>query len=349
VSVYQLEPLQDPRWAELVERHPKASVFHTVGWLQALQRTYGFSPVVFTTSDANGGLTNGLVFCDVRSWLTGNRIISLPFSDHCEPLFSSWRDLKLIVEHLKNGLQHGHWKYLEIRPRDGLLSPDANEVGLQKATKYYLHRLHLRPALGDIFRSFHKGSVQRRIWRAEGAGVVCECGISAKLLKDFYNLLVLTRRRHQVPPQPYIWFRNLVDAMSEAVEIRVAYDGEIPIAAVLTLRFRKTVYYKYGGSDSKSNHLGAMPFLLWKAIEDSKNAGADEFDLGRSDMENEGLVSFKNHWGELPTDLVYWRFPACNELRSKKSRRFEMAKHLFAHMPDRLLTATGRLIYRHIA
>jgi hypothetical protein len=30
-----------------------------------------------------------LVFCRVRSWLTGRRSISLPFSDHCEPLVES--------------------------------------------------------------------------------------------------------------------------------------------------------------------------------------------------------------------------------------------------------------------
>ena len=60
---YQLDPTQDPRWAELVERHPKASVFHSVGWLQVLRQTYGYEPVAFTTSPPNSELKNGLVFC----------------------------------------------------------------------------------------------------------------------------------------------------------------------------------------------------------------------------------------------------------------------------------------------
>ena len=47
---YQIDPTKDARWAELVERHPKASVFHTVGWLKTLRRTYGYEPVAFTTS-----------------------------------------------------------------------------------------------------------------------------------------------------------------------------------------------------------------------------------------------------------------------------------------------------------
>src|SRR5579862_5526560 len=77
---YQLDPTQDPRWTELVGRHPKASVFHTVGWLKALRCTYGYEPVAFTTSPPSGGLKNGIVFCRINSWLTGKRLVSLPFS-----------------------------------------------------------------------------------------------------------------------------------------------------------------------------------------------------------------------------------------------------------------------------
>ncbi len=85
-GVYAIDPLHDARWPEFVCRHPNASVFHTRGWLRALQTTYGYEPVVFTTSAPDEGLTNALLFCVVRSWLTGSRLVSLPFSDHCEPL-----------------------------------------------------------------------------------------------------------------------------------------------------------------------------------------------------------------------------------------------------------------------
>jgi len=351
VSSYQIDPLQDARWANLVEGNPKASIFHTVGWLQALQRTYGYKPVVFTTSLSNGGLRNGLVFCQVRSWLTGDRMVSLPFSDHCEPLFDSERNLLLLMEHLQADRQHEHWRYIELRPIDGSLCQVGEEIGFRPSKRYYLHRLDLRPDVDQLFRSFHKDSVQRRIRRAERAGIVHERGRSTKLLNDFYDLLVLTRRRHRLPPQPYVWFRNLVDFVNDALEIRVAYKVQIPLAAILTLRFRNTVYYKYGCSDARFNHLGATPFLLWKTIEESKAVGAEEFDLGRSDCDYEGLrlVSFKNHWVKRPTDLVYWRFPAGEERSVQKTRGRNLARRLFAHMPDRLLTATGRLIYRHMA
>jgi len=136
--------------------------------------------------------------------------------------------------------------------------------------------------------------------------------------------------------------------MNDALEIRLAYEAQTPIAAILTLRFRNTLYYKYGCSNAKFKHLGGMPFLLWKTIEESKTAGAEEFDLGRSESDNKGLIAFKNHWAQGPTKLAYWRFPASDTLAFMETWKLNMAKRVFACIPDGLLAATGRLIYRHI-
>src|SRR5262245_38834076 len=114
-TVHILDPLSDRRWPEFVRHHPNASAFHTVGWLRSLQNTYGYEPLAFTTSGPSEELRNSLLFCVVRSWLTGSRIVSLPFSDHCEPLVESsdeLRALHLFVEHYSK--QQG-WKYVEIR------------------------------------------------------------------------------------------------------------------------------------------------------------------------------------------------------------------------------------------
>src|SRR5512135_999465 len=120
---HQVDPLQDPRWASLVENHPKASVFHSVGWLEALRSSYGYRPVVFTTAPPSAELKNGVVFCLVDSWLTGRRLVSLPFSDHCEPLCDSTDDLNLIIQSLQAAVDRREWKYLEIRPIDFNFGP----------------------------------------------------------------------------------------------------------------------------------------------------------------------------------------------------------------------------------
>lgn len=349
LGCYQLDPTKDSRWAELVKRHPNASVFHTVAWLQALQRTYGYEPVAFTTSPPTGELENGLVFCRINSWLTGRRLVSLPFSDHCEPLCNSMEDVRFLIRYLQTALEHEEWKYLEVRPTNGNWSHTGDGVGCIPSASYYLHTLDLGPDLSEVFDSLDRDSVQRRIQRAQQAGLVEKRGTSESHLRELYRLLVITRRRHHVPPPPYDWFQNLISCQGKALEIRLAYQNETPIAAILTLRFRDIVYYKYGCSDARFHKFGAMPWLLWNAIAAAKSEGANEFDLGRTEAENAGLLAFKNHWVAQPKQLVYWRFPEdSNSAYSTGGWRSKMAKFIFSCIPNRLLRVAGKLLYRHV-
>ena len=135
---YQVDPTKDVRWAQLVDRHPRASVFHTVGWLQALRRTYGYEPVAFTTSSPTGDLENGLVFCRIKSWLTGRRLVSLPFSDHCDPLCESAEDVSFLMRYLQSTLEHQEWKYLEVRPVNGSFDETGHAIGFRPTAQYFL-------------------------------------------------------------------------------------------------------------------------------------------------------------------------------------------------------------------
>jgi lipid II:glycine glycyltransferase (peptidoglycan interpeptide bridge formation enzyme) len=138
--------------------------------------------------------------------------------------------------------------------------------------------------------------------------------------------------------------------LGDAAEIRVAYARpRLPVAAILTLRFRDTLVYKYGCSDRHFNYLGAMPLLFWRAIQNAKSTGATRFDLGRTEPENAGLLAFKGHWTRQSAPLVYWRFPVANPARAlAPGWAPKLTGFLFSHMPSSLLTAAGRLAYPHI-
>src|SRR5271163_41642 len=115
-AVYEIDPLLDPRWSAFVESHPRSSVFHSTNWLRALHAVYGYEPAVITTCPPGARLTNGLVLCRVKSWLTGRRFVSLPFSDHCEALIDGPEDLDAMLLHVKRDLVRRKWPYVEIRP-----------------------------------------------------------------------------------------------------------------------------------------------------------------------------------------------------------------------------------------
>jgi lipid II:glycine glycyltransferase (peptidoglycan interpeptide bridge formation enzyme) len=246
-------------------------------------------------------------------------------------------------------LGHQQWKYIEIRPVEVNFEQAGEGIDFARTASHSLHTLDLGAELTDLFGSLDKDSVQRRIHRARRAGLIEKSGRSEDLLNDFYTLFVLTRGRHRLPPNPVSWFRNLIDCEGDDLEIRVAYGHGIPMAAILTLRFRETLCYKYGCSDVRFNRFGAMPWLLWNALSASKSTGAKVFDLGRTEDGDAGLLRFKNNWAPGPRTLSYWRFPETYpSFDSAKGWKLSLAKRAFSHMPNGLLTITGRLLYRHI-
>ncbi len=348
MNCYHVDPIQDPRWSALTGRHPRASIFHSVAWLATLRDTYGYVPVVCTSSPPNQELENGIVFCQVNSWLTGNRLVSLPFSDHCEVLFDSKEQLEFLISTFLSEFGAKKWKYLNLRPVDTTFVPSYASRGFAAAETFFLHTLDLRAHIDEIFRNLDKDSVQRRVRRAQRANLDEKCGASGTLLRDFYRLLVITRSRHRIPPPPYSWFQNLITHLGSGIEIRLAYQKEFPVAAILTLRFRDVVYYKYGCSDVRFNQFGAMPWLLWNAIHSAKSGGATKFDFGRTDADDAGLLVFKNHWVPNSKQLVYWRFPT--DYRAKLATggwKSKIAGFAFSKMPAGLLEFAGTMLYRH--
>jgi len=345
INAFRVDPLQDERWRDLVARHPDASVFHRVEWLQALKDTYGYQPFVVTSTPPGVPLQNGILVCEVCSLLTGKRLVSLPFSDHCEPLASCPEEVNELFATLVDRVANEHWRYVEFRPVS--YSADA-DTGLRPGGAYHFHRLNLGPDEQTLFRRFHKDSIQRKIVRAEREGLRCEQGSSNELLDPFYQLLLKTRRRHGLPPQPRKWFRNLIAAFGADLNIWVAFKKETPVASILTIRHTKTLVYKYGCSDSRYNNLGGIPLLFWHAIRDARASDIKELDMGRSDWNNSGLVKFKDRWGAQRSTMKYWRYPS-TATPSRWQALAGRAKRLVMAAPDCVLVMLSNLAYRHIA
>jgi CelD/BcsL family acetyltransferase involved in cellulose biosynthesis len=348
MPVFEVNPLTDVTWDDFVERHPHGGIFHTGAWLRALLETYQYQPTVFTTSAPGTPLANGMLFCEVDSWLTGRRLVSLPFSDHCDPLVASSADTHELVEHLHTMMASRKYRYIEFRPNAPATCLTDNR-GVACFQSFLLHTLPLDPSLGDLFRRLHKSCIQRKIRRAERESLRYVKGRTELLLEQFYQLLLRTRRRHNLPPQPFQWFRNLSNCLGDRLAVHVAYKADQAVAAIITLNYKETVTYKYGCSDERSANLGGTPFLFWKIIEESKNAGARWLDLGRTEMENVGLATFKDRLGAQRQVLNYYHLSESSSvMESGTSWVTPWVRRVYSYMPDSVRAAYGKLLYRHI-
>ena len=347
--VRRIDPLCDPRWGDFLQRHPRASLFHSRAWITALRKTYGYEAVAYTTSPAGWELENAILFCKVESWLTGRRLVSLPFSDHCDPLVDCEEDANLLAGTLEDEVHRERWDYIEVRP----LSAFAPSTSLNRTTvTYSVHSLDVRPDLAFLFSQLHRSSTQRKIHRSEREGLTCREGSSRQFLDEFYGLFTLTRRRHKLPPQPKAWFANLMDAFGPSLKIRVACKNDRAIAAIITIAYKDTLAYKYGACDARFNNLGCMHLLLWRAIQDAKESGLSFLDFGRTDEGQESLITFKNRWGATQSEMTYSRYGVSrgsSHLFDLSTRKWKArtAKYVLSHLPSCMVSKIGQVFYGH--
>jgi lipid II:glycine glycyltransferase (peptidoglycan interpeptide bridge formation enzyme) len=216
------------------------------------------------------------------------------------------------------------------------------------ACKHFaFHKIDLTKDLTVIHGRFHESCIRRKIKRAEKEKLTYEAGGSEELLNKFWQLFVLTRRRHMLPPQPMGWFRNLAHLLGNNLTIHTVSKDQIPVASIITLMYKRTLVYKYGCSDARYHNLGGTALLFWKAVAMGKQIGAEELDLGRSGFDDTGLIAFKEHLGGIPSELTYYRINSSAKAYGADVP-IRWAGTITAKLPRWLLTGVGELIYKHI-
>jgi lipid II:glycine glycyltransferase (peptidoglycan interpeptide bridge formation enzyme) len=256
--------------------------------------------------------------------------------------------LGLLLGALKRELESTKGEYAEIRPVTTFTDVS---MGLNKTATFCWHQLDLRPSLEEIFCGFHKSCVQRKIRRAQWESLSYEEGRSESLLAAFYSLLGRTRRRQGSAPQPIAWFRSLIASMSDKLKIRLVSKDGHPVASILTLAYKDTLVYKYGCSDNRFSSVGGTHLLFWKAIQDAKANGLCQFDLGRSDWDDDGLIAFKDRWGAHRSELSYWKLSGSRPSAGAHAGvdwTNRAARKVLPLLPDVILRSAATLLYRHM-
>jgi len=71
-------------------------------------------------------------------------------------------------------------------------------------------------------------------------------------------------------------------------------------------------------------------------------------DLGRSDVDQPGLGTFKDHLGATRSTLTYYRYPPSAHQAGRTGWVSRVGRGVFAHLPDAALDLAGRLLYKHL-
>jgi CelD/BcsL family acetyltransferase involved in cellulose biosynthesis len=338
-----VDPVADPAWSELVKRDSNATIFHHPGWLRLLREQYRYSISAWCLASGNGRVVAGLPIALVRSRLTGTRLVSLPFSDACEPL----RDPEAgIDDHALAQAVAGE------RARTGLGLEVRGELpipGGEVVQRYVQHRLRLDPDVERVVSGFSKSQVKRGIAKAEREGVTIERRRDRDALGRFYAMHMATRRTQGVPTQP----RRFILRFAELFETGLGFvllarhDGR-DIAAAVFLTAGGVLTYKYGASRRDALALRPNNLLFMEAIRWGCEQGQHTLDFGRTDLENEGLRAFKRSWGADETPLSY-TYVGRAAPDSAVGLRERAMKAVIQHTPPTVGRLVGETLYRDFA
>lgn len=338
-----INPVNRPDWNKLLQNTPDAGIFHTREWASVMQKTYNYIPCYFTEMSWDR-IQTLIPVMEVKSWLTGIRGVSLPFTDFTPLLISDRRVWPDIFENISAYAKLNHYKYLEFRSS---LPGNSNHVA---SSSFFTHILSLGQGKEELYTNLHS-STQRNINKAEKSGIQVEIHQSREALRKYYDLHCKTRKRHGVPVQPWLFFENIFDEIfsNNLGHVLLAKYKDQWIAGAVYFYFKKQAVYKFGASDMNYQQLRPNDLVMWKAIEDFNQKGIESLHFGRTDLHHEGLRRYKLGWGAEEETINYYKYnPLKNEFMAGNGESSDMLSPLKL-TPIPILKLLGRVAYRHVA
>ena len=177
------------------------------------------------TTPPGNDLTNGMVFCRVTSWLTGSRWVSVPFSDHCDPLIDRTEDLHSILDWVVQESTRARTRYVEIKPLDSGLRLEGS-TRFRRSEEFRIHLLDLGPSVEELYRSFDKSSIGKGFKKQRKRGWL-RGGIFASAAEEVLPPDGHDAPRHRIPPQPVAWYSNLYTLLGDKARIRVVSKDSV--------------------------------------------------------------------------------------------------------------------------
>lgn len=337
-----LEPVHDPRWARLVAAAPEACIFHHPAWLALVGGHYRYALAAAVVLGGDGEAVAGLPLALVPSRLTGRRLVALPASDACPPLVlpaappDTLAVLARTIEHERLRRQ------LPIEVRAAFPCLGAPSV------RFLCHAVVLHDGVESAEGRFTP-QVRRNVRKARREGVTVDRATDIRALETFYELFVQTRRRLGVPTQPKAFVRGLAGLFAQDLGfVAIARLAGHPVAAAVFLRTGGVLTYKYGASDRSFQHVRPNNLLFAQVIRWACEEGALTLDLGRTDLEQDGLAAFKRSWGAIEAPLAYTYHGGTSRARGN-SRAEQVTADLIRRSPAVVGRAIGEVAYRHMA
>ena len=286
-----------------------------------------------------------LPFMEIRSWLTGTRGVSLPFTDECAPILPDGMPFDEAAREVISRARSRRWRTDRVsrtRPRHG----EPPRIG-------GIPDPRTRPDARGRDR-FFPIPPERSAEHPEGGeggdlgGARSDAGRSAGVLPAELPHPAGARPAAAAGPV----FREPPGARPGkgfGTLLLARHEGRA-VAGAVFLHFAGKAIYKYGASDRRYQELRPNNLVFREGIRDLCGKGVRTLSFGRTDLHHEGLRQFKLSWGAMEKTLQYVKYDVTSKsyLSAKKYRATIPWESTMSKLPIPVLRLIGHIAYRHV-
>ena len=334
--------IDDPQWANYLQKKGSATIFHHPVWSRLLARVYKYRPFVAVLKNADGVISAGIPFMEVNSPITGRKWVSLPFSDYCYPVFDNGVELNELIKGVVLFSRSNGISLVEIRD-DIQESPI-----LYGNSSHVIHKAVLESDFEKVSGRIHEMH-RRNINVARKNNVHIVFGNTHQHMLEFYTLHMRTRRSQGVPVQPIGFFKNIKTMILDQGLgfLLLAYKNDQCIGGAVFLHWHKTLTYKFGASDPAGLNFRPNNLIMWTAMKWGCEHGFLCFDFGRTDMDNTGLRTFKSRWGAEEKPIYYFSTKPPKGKKVSPGTLEKIVHTVIKNSPLWICRLSGELFYRY--
>lgn len=343
VHIADFEPNADAgSWNDYVAAHPDGTLFHELGWRQAVARTFGHVPH-YLIARRDDRVVGVLPMFDVRSVVASRMLVSMPYATYggiladddstCEALYRAAIDLAQRIG------AHS----IDLRSRVAALPYEPiieSHATYRRALPDAVHDAPLilpRKARAAARQADKKHQLKTTFDHAD--------------LDIVWRLYSRSMRRLASPNYPMRFFEALRDALGDRLLVQLVRHNDRPVGGLLTFLHRSTLMPYFLGLDERAEIYGLSHYIYLQCMEWGVAHGFREFDFGRSRRENKGASDFKRHCGFEPTILQYQRYTTPGKVPpdlSPGSAKWALARRVWRGLPLAVTRPLGSWLAKSI-
>lgn len=336
------DALSDSIAAFVEDRH--GSPFHLPEWLVAIERGTGQRACGLVAERA-GQITGWLPLTLVHSPLFGRALVSSGFAVDGGPITSEPHVAQRLAESAcELAVRHS---CAEVELRGGAM-PSGWEAVTGKHCGFVTDLAADDEAQLLAIPRKQRAEVRRSLKNP----LTVTVGVNERDREAHYACYAASVHNLGTPVFPRSLFDAVLRYFHERADILTVWEGDEPLASVLTLYHQGTAYPFWGGGVWRARETRANERMYYALMCHARDAmGCTRFDFGRSKT-GSGPYSYKKNWGFEPQPLAYSRWTAPGaEARDvdPTSDAFARKIALWKALPLPLANRLGPVIARGLA